>query len=116
MVIDKSTDQAIGSTRFYDYNPDDSSILIGYTFYATAYWGKGINSSVKALMLDYVFSYVEKVFFHVGAENIRSQIAIERIGAVKLREEEIAYFGEKSKPNLVYELDRIIWKSFKTNK
>ena len=33
-VVDKISGKTIGSTRFYDYNKDDNSILIGHTFYA----------------------------------------------------------------------------------
>jgi RimJ/RimL family protein N-acetyltransferase len=106
LVIDKITGTAIGSTRFYDHNPEDSSIFIGYTFYATAYWGKGINPMVKALMLDYIFKFVNSVYFHIGAENIRSQTAITRLGAVKVGEQEVRYFGEPPKLNFVYEITK----------
>jgi RimJ/RimL family protein N-acetyltransferase len=51
-IVDKSNGKIIGSTRFYDYNEKNNSILIGYTFYATKYWGKGINSAVKKIMLS----------------------------------------------------------------
>lgn len=110
-IIDKSTGQIMGSTRYYDYNEQDNSILIGYTFYATRYWGKGINHAVKTMMLDYIFQYVDKVYFHIGAENIRSQIAISRLCVTKVAEQEITYFGEAPKMNFVYELskeDRIL--------
>lgn len=103
-IIDKHTDEVAGSTRFYDYNEADNSILIGYTFYGTKFWGTGINPSVKQLMLDYIFQYVDKVYFHVGATNFRSQIAITRLGAEKTGEVEVAYYGEPSKLNFVYEL------------
>lgn len=112
-VMDKITGLTIGSTRFYDYNPEDSSIFIGYTFYATAYWGKGINLAVKALMLDYIFQFVEKVSFHIGSDNIRSQIAITRLGAEKVGEEEVTYFGESPKLNFVYQMTKAAWQEKK---
>ena len=34
-IIDKATQQAIGSSRYYDFDETDSSILVGYTFYTT---------------------------------------------------------------------------------
>jgi RimJ/RimL family protein N-acetyltransferase len=101
-IIDKATGEIAGSTRFYDYNEADSSILIGYTFYATRYWGSGLNPAVKQLMMDYIFQYVNKVVFHIGATNLRSQIAITRLGAEKTGEENVAYYGEPSKLNFVY--------------
>ena len=108
-VIDKATGKIAGSTRIYDYSEEDDSVLIGYTFYATAYWGKGINLSVKTLMLDYLFQFVSQVYFHIGAGNIRSQIAIGRLGAQKTGEQEVAYFGEPSKLNFVYRVRKEEW-------
>ena len=32
-IIDKETNEVLGSTRFYGYNKEDNSISIGYTFY-----------------------------------------------------------------------------------
>jgi N-acetyltransferase len=110
-VIDKTTGLTIGSTRFYDYNSGDNSIFIGYTFYATAYWGKGTNPIVKGLMLNYIFQFVNRVYFHIGSNNIRSQIAITRLGAVKVGEEEVTYFGETPKLNFVYEITKESWQS-----
>ncbi len=105
-IVDKSSGKIIGSTRYYDYNEEGNYILIGYTFYDTSCWGKGFNPMVKKLMLDYIFQFVAKVQFHVGAGNLRSQIAITRIGAEKIGEEEIAYFGEPSKLNFIYEITK----------
>ena len=107
-VVDKTTGMAIGSTRFYDYQPEDNSIFIGYTFYATSYWGKGINHQAKNLMLDYIFQFVDQVNFHVGATNIRSQIAISRLGAVKVGQHEVTYFGETAKLNFVYAISKAL--------
>lgn len=108
-VVDKATGDTIGSTRFYDFNGPEKNLFIGYTFYATKYWGTGINAQVKALMLDYAFQFAESVFFHIGAQNIRSQIAIGRLGAVKTGEQEVCYFGEAPKQNFVYRITRAEW-------
>lgn len=108
-IVEKATGEVIGSTRFYDYNEPDSSIFIGYTFYAVSCWGTGINSAVKTMMLDYLFQFVSTVCFHIGADNLRSQIAIGRLGAVKVAEQEVTYFGEASRPNFVYEITALQW-------
>ncbi len=108
-IVDKINNQCIGSTRFYDYDKDADSILIGYTFYGTDCWGKGINHSVKALMLDYIFQFVSTVYFHVGASNIRSQIAVGRLGTTKTGEEEVTYFGESPRLNYVYSITKEEW-------
>lgn len=108
-IVDKATGNTIGSTRFYDYNDLENSIFIGYTFYTIEYWGKGINYSVKVTMLDYIFQFVSKVYFHIGADNIRSQIAIGRLGAKKITEQEVIYYGETPKLNYVYEISKEKW-------
>lgn len=105
-ILDKNTGEIAGSTRFYDYNQDDNSIFIGYTFYATKFWGSKLNPQVKKLMLDYIFQFVDKVNFHVGKDNIRSQKAMEKLGAKKVDEVNVAYFGEPEKLNVVFEIDK----------
>jgi RimJ/RimL family protein N-acetyltransferase len=108
-IIAKETNEVAGSTRFYGYDQQQDSIHIGYTFYATRYWGKGLNHAVKGLMLNYIFQFVSQVIFHIGAENVRSQIAIGRLGAEKIAEQELAYFGEAPKLNFVYALSKDKW-------
>ncbi|PIF45912.1 RimJ/RimL family protein N-acetyltransferase [Chryseobacterium sp. 52] len=110
-IIDKQTGQMIGSTRFYDYSEEEDIIFIGYTFFTRACWGTGINTSVKSMMMDYILQYVSKVGFHVGAHNVRSQIAVGRIGGEKTAEQEIAYFGEKPQINFIYEITKNRWES-----
>lgn len=95
--------EVIGSSRFYDHVPESREIKIGYTFFARSCWGKPYNRRVKQLMLAHAFQYVDRVIFHVGACNIRSQKAMEKIGAVKIGEEPVAYFGEETRMNVVYQ-------------
>lgn len=109
LILDKATGEIAGSTRFYDFDEEDNSIYIGYTFYAVKFWGKGVNSQVKKLMLDYIFQFTEKVNFHVGAENYRSQKAMEKLGAVKKSEIDVAYFGEGIRKNFWYEIRKPDW-------
>ncbi|HET6255308.1 MAG TPA: GNAT family N-acetyltransferase [Puia sp.] len=103
-IIDKKTSEIAGSTRFYSHDEKERSIMIGYTFYATKFWGKGLNPAVKNLMLNYIAPFVERVRFHIGATNFRSQAAIQRLGARKVGEETVAYYGEAPKHNFVYEI------------
>ncbi len=106
LIRDSKTNEVVGSSRFYDYNETENSILIGYTFIGRKFWGTNYNKSLKKLMLDYAFQNVNKVYFHIGAFNIRSQKAIEKIGAVKVDEFEVEYYGEDSKLNFVYLIEK----------
>ncbi|AII53019.1 GNAT family N-acetyltransferase [Hymenobacter sp. APR13] len=108
-IVDKATGATLGSTRLYDYSAEDNSLLIGYTFYGTQSWGKGINLAVKRLLLDYAFQFVDTVRFHIGAENVRSQIAIQRLGSRKVAEQEVAYYGEPAKLNFVFAITKQEW-------
>jgi RimJ/RimL family protein N-acetyltransferase len=60
-------------------------------------------------MLDYIFQFVDKVIFHVGKDNIRSVKAMIKLGAENLGEEEVAYFGEASKMNVVFQIKKEDW-------
>lgn len=108
-IMDKINNNWIGSTRFYNFNKSDKSIWIGYTFYAVDCWGNGFNTMVKKMMLDYAFQYVDKVLFHVGSENFRSQAAMKKLGAEEIRTVEIAYFGELPKMNIEYVIEKSKW-------
>jgi N-acetyltransferase len=83
VVIDTKTQQIIGSTRFHGYDPENSEIEIGWTFLARKYWGGRYNREMKQLMLAHAFKFVENVVFYVGENNVRSQKATEKIGAIK---------------------------------
>jgi N-acetyltransferase len=109
LIIDAEKKQVIGASRYYDFDEAQKSILIGYTFFGTAYWGGVWNPMVKQLMIDYAFTFVDKVIFHIGADNIRSQTAIGRLGAIKYAEEKVAYFGEGEKLNYFYAIAKADW-------
>jgi N-acetyltransferase len=83
VVVDKKSQRIIGSTRFYGYDPEKSEVEIGWTFLARKYWGGRYNREMKQLMLTHAFKFVENVVFYVGENNLRSQKATERIGAIR---------------------------------
>ena len=84
VVLDRRTGTVIGTSRFHGYDPEASEVEIGWTFIARAYWGGTYNRELKALMLDHAFRFVQNVVFLVGPSNIRSQRAMEKLGAVRI--------------------------------
>ncbi len=106
LILNASTGEPIGSSRYYDHIPETGEVKIGYTFFARHCWGKGFNTAAKMLMTEHAFQWVDRIIFQIGAGNLRSQIAIGRIGARKIGEEDVAYYGEAPKRNFVYALDR----------
>ncbi len=106
IILDFNTGETVGCSRYYDHNEEENSIFIGYTFIGTKFRGNGYNKALKKLMLEYAFQFVDTVYFHIGAFNYRSQKAIEKIGAVKVDEFEVEYYGEPAKLNFVYLIKR----------
>ena len=83
IVIDRASQQVIGSSRFHGYDSKRSEVEIGWTFLARSHWGGTYNGEMKRLMLAHAFRFVESVLFLIGPRNVRSQRAIEKIGAVR---------------------------------
>jgi len=81
-IINKKNNKIVGLTRIYDFKEEDLSVKLGYTFIGKEYWGSNINYNVKKLILDYVFSFLNTVFFDVFEKNIRSQKSVMKIGGI----------------------------------
>jgi RimJ/RimL family protein N-acetyltransferase len=95
LIFERQHGQLIGSTRFYDYDPEQSQIAIGYTFIARNYWGKAYNKAAKTLMIEYAFKFADNILLHIGERNLRSQKAIAKLGAQKVREFDFDLDGRK---------------------
>lgn len=83
-AIDANSSEIIGSSRYHAFKPAKREIEIGWTYLARSYWGGRYNGEMKHLMLTHAFRFVESVVFLVGLENIRSQRAVEKIGAARV--------------------------------
>ncbi len=106
LVRDTVTGDVIGCSRYYEWNSDRNEVKIGYTFLARKYWGGLYNRSLKTVMLKNAFTQVDRVIFEVGAGNKRSQLAMAKIGGVKIGESEINFPGEAYSLNFVYAIDK----------
>lgn len=109
IVLDKKSDKVIGSSRYYDFDEGKKSIAIGYTFLAREYWGTANNRAMKTLMLDYAFMSVDIVIFYIGVNNIRSQKAIEKLGAEHVGKIKVNSSGEDERLNFIYKIDKTTW-------
>src|SRR5438876_10829342 len=63
VVIDTTTQQIIGSTRFYGYDPEKSEIEIGWTFLGGNNWAGGTKPEWKGLCLNMAFKFVASLVF-----------------------------------------------------
>lgn len=84
-VIHLASGKPIGATRYMDIHPEDRNLEIGGTWYGIAYQGTGVNTESKYLLLRHAFEVLGciRVFFKTDVRNLRSQRAIEKLGAVK---------------------------------
>lgn len=98
VVILKDTNEVVGTTSLYDIDFNHKSCEIGSTWYAPEFQRTFVNSACKYLLLQYCFEELGfvRVQFKTDERNIRSQKAIERLGAVRdgiLRNEKILEDG-----------------------
>jgi len=84
-VIHLETGRAVGSTRYLEIEPHNRSVEIGGTWYGVAYQRTAVNTECKYLLLKHAFERLGciRVQFKADLRNVRSQHALERIGAVK---------------------------------
>jgi RimJ/RimL family protein N-acetyltransferase len=80
-IIERKSGKIIASSRYCNLNPVEREVEIGWTFMERAFWGGSYNRELKSLMLDHAFRFVDRVLFVVGEKNLRSQKAVEKIGA-----------------------------------
>ncbi len=111
LIKDAKNNEVIGSSRFCHYDATNATIEIGYTFFARRCWGLPYNRFTKQLMIDYALGLVDRIHFFVGAVNIRSQKAMEKLGAQKIAELMMPYYGEPNRLNYKYQITKEIWQS-----
>ncbi len=84
-VVLSHNEQIIGSTRFLNISNTNKSLEIGWTWYSPSVWGTNTNTECKYLLLKHCFETMNliRIQFKTDEQNIRSQKAIEKLGAVK---------------------------------
>lgn len=75
----------VGMTRFLRIDRESRGVEIGGTWYDPAYWRTPLNTEAKYLLLRHAFDVeqVHRVQLQTDSRNVRSQRAIERLGAVR---------------------------------
>lgn len=101
-VVDRRDRRIVGTSR-YDRLVPEREVEIGWTFLVRSHWGGAANAELKRLMLEHAFRFVERVKFRVDSENLRSQRAVEKLGAVRAGSIDPDARGRET---VVYELRR----------
>ncbi len=83
-VVDKGTNQAVGSTSYLDLRPAHRGLEIGNTWLGESARSTRVNPEMKHLMLEYAFGSLGclRVQLKTDARNLRSQAALRKLGAV----------------------------------
>lgn len=87
VVTDRADGRVVGTSRFDGFDPMQREVEIGWTFLARSHWGGVYNAELKRLMLRHAFGSVDAVVFRVHALNLRSQRAVQKLGAAWVRAE-----------------------------
>jgi RimJ/RimL family protein N-acetyltransferase len=105
-IIDRKSARMIGSSRYCNLDPGNGEVEIGWTFLERKFWGGSYNRELKQLMLDHAFQGVDRVVFVVGENNLRSQKALEKIGAKFFKKKSLPARDGTLAPNFVFVITR----------
>ncbi len=117
LIIDKLTNRVAGSTRFGNINIASEKCEIGWTWHGLDFQGTGLNKACKYELLNFGFEKIKfrRIQFSADQENLRSQKAIEKLGALKegiFRNNYIDSNG-KSKNDIYYSIINEDWQTIK---
>ena len=105
-VLERASGRMIGCSRYCNLDLARSQVEIGWTFLERAFWGGRYNGELKSLMIAHALRFVERVVFVVGERNLRSQRALQKIGARLLERVELPAPDGRLAPNLVFVVSR----------
>lgn len=85
VIIERTSGKIVGSTRFYDISVSNRSLEIGSTWLTPSVWRTPVNTECKYLLLKHCFETLGtiRVQIKTDSRNVRSQRAIERLGATR---------------------------------
>lgn len=77
--------RTVGMTNYLGIDRDNHGVEIGGTWLDSAYWRTPVNGECKLLLLRHAFEdeSAHRVQLQTDSRNLRSQRAIERLGAVR---------------------------------
>lgn len=83
VVVDKTTNEIVGSTRYLNAEAEHKRLEIGATWYAKRMQRSGLNAECKHLLLGYAFEQLKciAVEFRTHYHNQASRTAILKLGA-----------------------------------
>jgi len=112
-VLLRPDDRPVGMTRYLSLDRPNRNVEVGGTWYSSDLWRTPVNTESKLLMLTNAFDTeaCERVQIKTDSRNLRSQRAIERLGAQRegvLRRHMVLSDGT-FRDSVVYSIVRTEW-------
>ena len=84
-IVERAAGRAVGSTSYLDIRRAHRALEIGWTWIAPEHQRTHVNTQCKLALLEHAFETLGavRVQLKTDARNVRSQRAMERIGAVR---------------------------------
>ena len=119
VLIDPLHQSVMGSSRYLNVRPKHRGVEIGYSWLGTEFQRTPVNTEAKLLMLKHAFEVMGaiRVELKTDSRNLRSQLAIERIGATKegvLRNHMIAQNNYR-RDSIMYSITDDEWPEIKSS-
>jgi N-acetyltransferase len=113
-----SDGKVVGMSRLFEIDAHHMRCEIGYTWYIPEEWGTKVNPESKLLLMGHCFETwgARRIQFKTDHENLRSQAAIAKLGAVKegvLRAHMIRPDGTQ-RHSVIYSVTREEWPKVRT--
>jgi N-acetyltransferase len=113
IVFDKNTQQYAGCTRFYDIQPPNKTLQLGYTWYGKDFQGTSVNKNCKLLLLEFAFEKLgmERVEFRADNSNERSKAAMKSIGCIEegVLRSHVPYNNGKRRDSIILSILKTEW-------
>lgn len=119
LIVDKLSNKVAGSTRYGNLNIASKKCEIGWTWLGKEFQGTGLNKACKYELLKYGFEDIgfNRIQFSTDTRNVRSQKAIQKLGASKegvFRNNYVDSEGE-ARADIYYSIIAKEWKAIKHN-
>jgi RimJ/RimL family protein N-acetyltransferase len=118
-VIDKHSNEIVGSTSYLNISFFDKRLEIGSTWLGTSFIGTGVNRQAKFALLSYAFEVmkIERVEVKTDVLNERSKAALLKVGMKPegVLRSHMQVHGNRRRDTLYFSMLRSEWEERKMN-
>jgi len=118
VIIEKSSNKITGTSSYGNISEIDKRLEIGWSYIGKEFWGKGINTNFKFLMMQYAFETLnmKRVEFKTDFLNSRARKALIKIGCTEegvLRSHTLMHNGRR-RDTVFYSILDTEWENIKS--